>query len=556
MSQRKIHNFESKILVEETIKEFGYNPNLLGKTSSLFIIAICRFCGKHHKIRKGFFNKSGSACHKECKIMEIKQSISPFSNPEVIAKAKQTNIERYGSEFASQNKEIAKKISKVKSSQESLERMKKTNLERYGVENPFRSEEIKEKIRKINLERYGTEYTMQLKSVKDKTKITLMERYGVDNIRKSEEHRKKAIESFKNNIANDDTGKFVVINALRSEAFWEYIEQSSLTETCQKFNLNYQTVASTLSKDEFKDRFRKIYSYPKHQKQKELKDLIESLGFNAILDDRNIIAPSEVDIFIPDKNFAIEFNGSYWHSEACLEPKKARNKHIKKTKLCREKGIRLFHIFEHYWDERREKILNFIKTILGVNNISIGARDCIINNDICKEFLENNHLQGYGTGTIKFFNLKYNDEIIASMTASKHHRQNIEGNPIILNRFCIKQGINVQGGASKLFKYFAEWTKSGGYDRILSWSDSGWTEGEIYKTLGFKFEKEYDPDYFYWDMKNNIYVSKQSQMKSNTGCPPEITEHEWCKQHGLYRIWDCGKKLWTYPLTPSVNPVV
>ena len=38
-------------------------------------------------------------------------------------------------------------------------------------------------------------------------------------------------------------------------------------------------------------------------------------------------------------------------------------------------------------------------------------------------------------------------------------------------------------------------------------------------------------------------MSKQSQKKSNTGCQ-NMTEHQWALEHGLARIWDCGKKRW------------
>ena len=87
MAKRKIFNFESKICNESTFKEFGYYPNKYGRTSSKFIISICRYCGKEMPIRKGFFNKAGSACHKACRIEEQKR-LSPFADPKVREKAK------------------------------------------------------------------------------------------------------------------------------------------------------------------------------------------------------------------------------------------------------------------------------------------------------------------------------------------------------------------------------------------------------------------------------------------------------------------------------------
>jgi hypothetical protein len=41
-------------------------------------------------------------------------------------------------------------------------------------------------------------------------------------------------------------------------------------------------------------------------------------------------------------------------------------------------------------------------------------------------------------------------------------------------------------------------------------------------------------------------ISKQSQMKCNTGCPKDISEKEWALQNGLSRIWDCGKVRWVF----------
>jgi len=96
MSSRKIFNYKSVVLIEETIKEFGYHPDKYGSSSAKFIIASCRFCGKPSYIRKGFFNKAGSACHKSCMREEQKLQKSPFADPEVRKKSKETNLDGRG----------------------------------------------------------------------------------------------------------------------------------------------------------------------------------------------------------------------------------------------------------------------------------------------------------------------------------------------------------------------------------------------------------------------------------------------------------------------------
>jgi hypothetical protein len=326
----------------------------------------------------------------------------------------------------------------------------------------------------------------------------------------------------------------------------------SIRELADKFSLNCNSLSSALLRSEFKDKYYEYYSFPVQQMQNKVYEIIQTITDKQIIqNDKKVISPYELDIYIPDLNFAIEFNGSYWHSEATIPHEEARVKHCNKTKLCENKGIRLFHIFENEWKSRSTQILNFIKTIVGSNAINIAARKCqlkiedpIVNS---KDFMDNNHIQGHTTA-IKYFNLYYNDEIVASMSAAKHHRQGQDAKTIVLSRLCMKDGYNVQGGPSKLFKAFKQWSIENGYNRVLSWSDNCWTQGRIYNVLGFRLDIEFGPDYFYWSPIENRYYSKQSQKKSATGCPKEIKEHEWCASKGLYRIWDCGKKRWIFEL--------
>ncbi|MCK9320064.1 hypothetical protein, partial [Methanoculleus sp.] len=46
----------------------------------------------------------------------------------------------------------------------------------------------------------------------------------------------------------------------------------------------------------------------------ELQDFIKSLNIDYVFQDRKILNGKELDIFIPSKKVAIEFNGLYWHS--------------------------------------------------------------------------------------------------------------------------------------------------------------------------------------------------------------------------------------------------
>ena len=108
--ERKIFNFKTEILKQDTIEMFGYDPDLISEKSTKYIIFSCRYCGKAVKSTKRRINKVGSACHNECRIEEMKKQVSPFSDPLVREKARLKMKEKLGVEFASQNKEVAQKI--------------------------------------------------------------------------------------------------------------------------------------------------------------------------------------------------------------------------------------------------------------------------------------------------------------------------------------------------------------------------------------------------------------------------------------------------------------
>lgn len=208
--------------------------------------------------------------------------------------------------------------------------------------------------------------------------------------------------------------------------------------------------------------------------------------------------------------------------------------------------------FSDEWNLKRHQCQNIINCNNGVFNEKIYGRKCVvkqISSIIGKEFLETNHLQGSNNLTIIFFGLFYSDRLVSLMSLGRHSRQ-ISQNRIVLDRYCVENGIQIIGGASKLFKSCIEWAKKHKYDEIISFSDNRFSEGKIYKTLGFELEKNYKSDYFYVDIANPVKkISKQSQKKVSSKCPIDLTELEWAEKRGLKRLWDNGKKRWTYRLT-------
>lgn len=56
---------------------------------------------------------------------------------------------------------------------------------------------------------------------------------------------------------------------------------------------------------------------------------------------RDVIAPKELDIYVPARSVAIEFNGVYWHSE---ENGKHKEYHFDKWLACKDRGVTLISV--------------------------------------------------------------------------------------------------------------------------------------------------------------------------------------------------------------------
>ena len=84
----------------------------------------------------------------------------------------------------------------------------------------------------------------------------------------------------------------------------------------------------------------------------------------------------KVNIAILNKPTCFKYNGLIWHSEQYKY--NPIMYHLEKTEKCNEQGIRLIHIFEDEWLEKKEIVKSRLSSIIGINSIKIYARKCEI----------------------------------------------------------------------------------------------------------------------------------------------------------------------------------
>jgi hypothetical protein len=279
------------------------------------------------------------------------------------------------------------------------------------------------------------------------------------------------------------------------------------------------------------------------QSEIEVLNFIKTLYKGPILtSDRTQLAGLEIDIFLPEKSIGIEYNGNYWHQE----DKKGSNYHKHKADLAEQKGIQLIQITSDEWEIKSGIVKSRLNALLG-STFSLAARKCVVRElgYFPSKFLTDNHIQGAGTPSSHNYGLYFQSELVAVMTFSKPRFN--DNYDFELVRFCSLTGINVIGGASKLFKYFLKQLPG---RNVISYADRRWSKGNLYKLMGFEWSHNTQPNYKYY--KNNSILTRYSCQKHllKTKFPefynPDLTEKEIMSLAGYYPVYDAGNSVWSF----------
>lgn len=287
------------------------------------------------------------------------------------------------------------------------------------------------------------------------------------------------------------------------------------------------------------------------------KEIIQFLNEHGVSDchkNRSILKGNELDIYIPSKGIAIEYNGNLWHSEKF--GKKDRNYHLNKLKLCNEQGIKLIQICDDEYIEHKDIVLNKISHLVGIDvyKNKIYARKTVVKQIfkfVADDFLNNFHIQGTAKATI-YLGCFYQDKLIGVMAFKNG---SIKNNGWELTRFATDYNYICCGVGSKMFNYFLKNYKP---QTVFSFADRRWTvsiEDNIYTKMGFKLDTILRPDYKYYLPKGgkNKRIHKMSLNKKTLSkkynLDIRLTETEMTNLLGYDRIWDCGliKYVYTNP---------
>ncbi|RLG45251.1 MAG: hypothetical protein DRN81_02405 [Thermoproteota archaeon] len=281
--------------------------------------------------------------------------------------------------------------------------------------------------------------------------------------------------------------------------------------------------------------------------EKELVKLVEDFTHEEILENRKpkFMQGLELDIYIPERNLAIEFHGLVYHSERPLYgdkcPIKIKTQHETKYLRCKEAGVRLIQIFEDEWREKRRILESMVSNAVGQSS-KLNARDGTISlysGGIFREFQNETHINGYTNAAVGF-GLYINGELVSAITLRNTWNKSYGDKTIEIARFSTKLNTQVRGGFSKLLKAAEKWIREQGYNKILTYADCRFGSGGVYRNNGFQHVGKTPPNYFYekGGIRENRFKHRKSRDLSGS------TEREQQNNLGWYAIYDAGNEIY------------
>lgn len=260
---------------------------------------------------------------------------------------------------------------------------------------------------------------------------------------------------------------------------------------------------------------------------------------------RKVLGGLELDMYWPESKLAVELNGVYWHSEA---RGKTAMYHLNKTMGCKAQDIQLLHFWDHEVNNKFDLVVSMVNQRLGLNK-RVFARKLVVEQLTAKqarEFLDQHHIQGYANANVSYgLRSPRNGKLAMVMTFGKPRFNKAAEWELI--RMASHQGLTVVGGASRLLKAFE---KENNPTSLLSYADLRYSQGRVYRELGFTFQSRTPPSYF-WDYggatRYKRYQTQKHLLPKLLGPQfnPSKSEKQNMEGAGYSRVFDCGTLVYT-----------
>lgn len=281
--------------------------------------------------------------------------------------------------------------------------------------------------------------------------------------------------------------------------------------------------------------------------QHEIEDFVRSLGVDVVSGDRTVLNGKELDIYVPSRMFAIEYNGLYWHSEAASArdnlqgDENEKRKHFTKWKMCANNGVDLMQIYTDEWRERSDIVKSMIKHRLHMTKTALNARDLImkhVSNVERDRFFDANHISGSTSAGVCCFGL-YDDDLPVCMLSvrrpwAKHRYTDLAE----IARFATAKNTIVRGGLSKLLKHVKTECIAQDFRGLMTYADLRFGAGRGYAAVGFMHSGLTGIGYDYTDG-----LKRYGRFAFRT--TETMTEKQLADISNMVRVNNCGSNIYT-----------
>jgi len=163
-----------------------------------------------------------------------------------------------------------------------------------------------------------------------------------------------------------------------------------------------------------------------------------------------------------------------------------------------EPDCRRFTIYEDLWFTKGSIIRNRLLANMGLGE-RVFARKCVVREigaERVKSFMEENHLIGDAKSRFRY-GLFDGEELVSAATFSSSRPMEREGRVVQSYewvRYANRSSVRVVGGMGRLLNYFVNEVSP---DEVMSYADKDWSDGDVYRKLGFVQIGETSPVEFY-----------------------------------------------------------
>lgn len=493
--------------------------------------------------------------------------------PGAAEKAKRTSRERYGVDHHMRSPEMRVRHEVVMMERHGVPtvglipgartKIEATNLERYGAtstmhlareafkaahdgKHPFMLPEFQAKARATMVANHGVEHALQNPEVLARRVAKYQKLHGVDHHMHRPEVRAKLVATSQERYGRNGPGQAHFSDQtyaiLQDEtAFRAMFETLSLREITIALGIGYDTGRK------YCDRYG--IDLPMSSYEDPIKALLEGHGLHVTKGDRKVIKPYEIDLLVESRKVGIEFCGLYWHSER--NKPDGRRYHLDKLDRVNAAGYRLVTIFEDEWVNKRPIVESRLLHILGLGERGMPARKLrisMVDGAAAQVFLDCYHLQGGGAHGYANYGAFEGDTLVALMTFARPRIAlgRKAGGADELLRFATDGRIR-PGVASRLFAAYLREQKPAS---VMSYADRRWSDGGLYRSLGFEDEAVTPPGYWYVHpnklRREHRFGHRKDRIKDLVENGTEKSEAEIMVELGYYRIWDCGHYRFTW----------